>query len=71
MFDSQEPGQYVLGLNYPGRADWFDGGGAGTGVKLPPATLFYPGVRDRSSAPTIQLASDEKLDKLDFAVPSP
>jgi hypothetical protein len=71
MFDSQEPGQYVLGLNYPGRADWFDGGGAGTGVKLPPATLFYPGVRGRSSALIIQLASDEKLDKLDFVVPSP
>jgi hypothetical protein len=71
MFDSQEPGQYVLGLDYPGRADWFDGGGAGAGVKLPPATLFYPGVRDRSSALIIQLASDKKLDKLDFVVPSP
>jgi hypothetical protein len=69
-FDSQEPGQYVLGLNYPGRADWFDGGGAGAGVKLPPATLFYPGVGDRLSALIIQLASDEKLNKLDFVVPS-
>jgi hypothetical protein len=24
MVDSQEPEQYVLGLNYPVRADWFD-----------------------------------------------
>jgi Carboxypeptidase regulatory-like domain len=71
MFDSQEPGRYVLGLNYPVRADWFDGAGAGARVKIPPASLFYPGVRDRSNARIIQLASDEKLDTIDFVVPSP
>jgi hypothetical protein len=71
MFDSQENGQFVLGLNYLASADWFEGGGAGAGVKLPPATWFYPGVRDRLSALIIHLASDEKLDKLDFVVPSP
>jgi len=70
-FDSQDPGEYVLGLNYPARADWFDGGGAGAGVKVPPASLFYPGVSDRSNAHIIQLASDEKLDKIDFVVPLP
>lgn len=71
MFDSQEPGQYVLGLNYPASADWFDGGGAGPGVKIPPASLFYPGALDRSNSSIIQLASDEKLDKVDFVVPLP
>lgn len=68
MFNSRKPGKYVVGLNYPGRSDWFDGGGAGIGVKIPPASLFYPGVPDRSSALVINLATDEKLDKLDFII---
>lgn len=71
VFDSQEPGKYVLGLNYPASADWFNGSGAGAGVKLPPVTLFYPSVWDRSSAFIIRLASDEKLDELNFVVPRP
>jgi hypothetical protein len=71
IFDSQDPGEYVLGLNYPVSADWFDGGGAGAGVKVPPASLFYPGVQDRANARIIQLATDEKLDKVDFVVPLP
>lgn len=43
MFDSQEAGEFVVGLNFPGRPDWFNGGGAGAGVKIPPASVFYPG----------------------------
>lgn len=69
MFGSEVPGDYVLGLNYPSRADWFNGGGAGPEVKIPPASLFYPGVPDRSSARVIRLATDERLDNLDFIVP--
>ena len=68
MFDSQEPEQYVLGLNYPVRADWFDGGGGGAGVKIPPASLFYPGVRERSNAHIIQLVS---VNKVNVVVPLP
>jgi hypothetical protein len=71
MFDSQEAGKYVLGLNYPRRSDWFDGAGAGPGLKIPPASLFYPGVRNRSSARIIHLATDEKLAKLEFIVAAP
>lgn len=70
MFDSQQPGEYVLGLNFPASPDWFDGGGGGAGVRLPPASMFYPGVANRSSAQVIRLATDEKLDDLEFAVPS-
>jgi hypothetical protein len=68
-FDSQEPGGYVLGLNSPPSPDWFDGGGAGAGVRIPPASVFYPGVSNRSSALVIRLTSDEKLEGLDFVVP--
>jgi hypothetical protein len=70
VFDSQQPGQYVLGLNFPASPDWFDGGGAGDGVQIPPASLFYPGVPNRSSALVIGLATDERLEDLDFVVPS-
>jgi carboxypeptidase family protein len=70
VFDSQAPGEYVLGLNSPASPDWFDGGGAGAGVRIPPASVFYPGVANRSSALVLRLATDEKLEGLDFTVPS-
>jgi hypothetical protein len=70
VFDSQEPGEYVLGLNSPVSPDWFDGGGAGDGVRIPPASRFYPGVADRSSALVIRLAEDEKLEGFNFTVAS-
>ncbi len=70
VFDSQQPGKYVLGLNSPASSDWFDGGGAGAGVRIPPASTFYPGVANRSSALVIRLATDEKLEDLDFVIPS-
>lgn len=69
-FDSQEPGEYVLGLNSPASADWFDGGGFGDGVRIPSASTFYPTVADRSSAMVIRLATDERLERFDFIVPS-
>jgi len=70
VFDSQEPGEYVLGLNSPASPDWFDGGGFGDGVRVPPASMFYPAVADRSSAMVIRVATDEKLEGFDFIVPS-
>jgi len=69
-FDSQDAGKFVLGLNFPKRPDWFNGSGVGEGVKLPPASQFYPGVSDRSAARIIQLETDEKLDHLDFTIPA-
>jgi Carboxypeptidase regulatory-like domain len=68
VFDSQEPGEFVVGLNFPGRSDWFDGSGAGGNLKLPPASLFYPGVTNRSGAQVIQLTADEKLDNINFTL---
>ena len=70
VFDSQQPGEYVLGLNFPTSPDWFDGGGAGAGVRIPPASMFYPGVANRSRAQVIRLTTDQKLEDLDFVVPS-
>ena len=69
-FDSQEPGKYVLGLNYPANSEWFEGSGGGDGVRIPPASTFYPGVQSRSAAKIIRLATDEKLDHFDFTIPS-
>jgi hypothetical protein len=69
-FDSEEPGKYVLGLNFPPRIDWFNGSVGGPGVRIPPASLFYPGVQDRSSARVIRLQTDEKLNNLDFILPA-
>lgn len=68
VFQSEEPGEYVLGLNFPPSPDWFDGAG-GTRLRIPHASLFYPGVADRSSAQVIRLATDEKLGDLDFIIP--
>ena len=70
VFDSEEPGEYVLGLNFPANPAWFDGGGGGAGVRIPPASMFYPGVANRSRAKIIRLATDEKLERLDFSIPS-
>ncbi|MGA8366975.1 MAG: carboxypeptidase regulatory-like domain-containing protein [Candidatus Acidiferrales bacterium] len=70
VFSGEVPGKYVLGLNFPARPDWFNGGGAGVGVRIPPASVFYPGVPDRSKARVIRLATEEKLENLDFIVPA-
>jgi hypothetical protein len=69
-FDSLDPGKFVLGLNFPKRPDWFNGGCGGDCSKAPPASQFYPGVPDRSAARIIELATDEKLDHLDFTIPA-
>jgi hypothetical protein len=69
VFDSEQPGKYVLGLNFPASPDWFDGGCAGACVEIPPASMFYPGVANRSNALVIRLATDEKLEDFDFVVP--
>jgi hypothetical protein len=69
-FDSQEPGKYVLGMNFPANPAWFGGGGAGASVRLPPASTFYPAAPNRSGAKIIHLATDQKLDHFDFTIPA-
>jgi Carboxypeptidase regulatory-like domain len=71
LFSSQESGRFVVGLNFPARRDWFNGSGAGADVKIPPASLFYPGVPSRSAARVIDLATDQKIDNIDFVITKP
>jgi len=69
-FDSQEPGEFVVGFNFPARADWINGASAGAAVELPPASLFYPVGSNRSNARVIQLHTDEKVDTIDVTLPA-
>jgi hypothetical protein len=69
-FDSQAPGEFVVGFNFPVRPDWIDGSGAGNGVKVPPASWFYPNVPNRSSAYVIRLRPDEKLSNINVILPA-
>lgn len=67
-FTDLMPGKFVVGINFPKRPDWFSGGGGGVNVKLPPASLFYPGVTARSGARVIELKTDEKLTDIDITL---
>lgn len=69
-FDSQSAGEFVVGVNFPPNPDWVGGGGAGEGVKIPAASLFYPGVGSRSNAGIIKLSTDEKREDVDFVIPA-
>ena len=69
LFDWQEPGKYVLGLNLPGRPN-SSNRAAGKNAETHPSALFYPGVAKRSEARVIQLRTNEKLDHLDFTLPA-
>jgi hypothetical protein len=66
--DSLRPGKYVVGINLPSAPPRKVGGGAGAGLDIPPASLYYPGVRSRSAALAINLAVDEKRDDIDFVI---
>lgn len=69
-FDSQTPGEFVVGFNFPAKPNWFNGAGGGSGVAFPPASWFYPGVPNRSSASTIRLQPDQKLDNINVTLPA-
>ena len=68
-FDLLQAGKYVVGINLPGALPWKVGGGAGGGLDIPPASLYYPGVQSRSAALAINLADDEKRNDIDFVIP--
>ncbi len=68
--DSLRAGMYVVGISWPGDSPWKTGGCAGACVnEIPPVSLYYPGVCKLSNALVIDLATDEKRDGLDFALP--
>lgn len=70
-FDMLEPGSYVIGINQPGAPEWKLGGCSGDCKdKIPSAFLYYPGVSNRAGAMPVTLATDERRDNVDFAVPS-
>ena len=66
--DSLQPGKYVVGINLPGAPPWKLGAGAGAGLEVPPASLYYPGVRNRSAALAIILANDQQREDIDFVI---
>lgn len=69
-FNLVEPGEYVVGFNYPPNPSWFNGAGGGAVPHYPPAGLFYPGVSKRSDAQVINLHVDEKLETIDATLPA-
>ena len=68
-WDSESPGEYVVGINLPGTPPWKYGGAAGKGIELPPIDIFYGNARDRTRAQVIKLGADEKRDDIDFIIP--
>jgi Carboxypeptidase regulatory-like domain len=67
-FDDLKPGDYVVGINLPGAPAWKYDCGAGAS-EIPPASLYYNGVTERSDALVIKLATDEKRHDIDFIAP--
>jgi hypothetical protein len=66
VYESLRPGHYVVGvrLTRPPSPNTVSGG-----TPSPEASLYYPGVQNRSAAAIIALRTDEKRDNIDFAVP--
>jgi hypothetical protein len=62
------PGKFVVGINLPGAPPWKYGGGAGAGLDIPRASLYYPGVQNRSAALAIELKQDENRTNIDFSI---
>jgi len=66
-FDSLGAGKYVVAINLPGAPAWkFSSAG---GVAPPPASLYYPGMRNRADAIVIPLDTDEKREDINFVIP--
>lgn len=67
--DSLRPGKYIVGINLPGASAWKSYGCAGgCQNEIPDASLYYPGIHNRSDALVINLATDEKRDDIDFTI---
>lgn len=68
-FDELRAGEYIVGINLPGAPAWQEGGGAGVGVAIPKAPLYYPGVQNQPRAGVISLAEDQQRDDINFLIP--
>lgn len=66
--DDVRPGEYVIGINLPAAPAWKVWGGAGVGLDIPRASLYYPGFQNRSAALTIALKPDETRIDIDFSI---
>jgi hypothetical protein len=65
--DSLSPGRYIVGINLPGALPWKVYGCAGACKdQVPNASLYYPGMHNRSDALVITLNDKEKRDDIDF-----
>lgn len=71
-FDPLPPGKYVVAINLPGGSEWkLDGCAGACKDRIPAASLYYPNMQNRADAIAINLATDEKRDDIDFALPAP
>jgi carboxypeptidase family protein len=69
-FDSLAPGKYVVAINLSGAPKWqLDGCAGACKDRIPAASMYYPNMQNRADAITINLATDEKRDDIDFALP--
>jgi hypothetical protein len=67
--DSLRPGKYRVGINLPGAPAWKDSGCSGACQnQIPEASLYYPGMHNRSDALVIDLATDATRDDIDFTI---
>ena len=67
--NSLSPGKYVIGINFPGALPWKVSGCAGACKdQIPEASLYYPGMHNRSDALVITLNDNEKRDDIDFSL---
>jgi hypothetical protein len=65
--NSLTPGKYIVGINLPGALPWKVYGCAGACKReIPEASLYYPGMHNRSDAVVITLNDKEKRDDIDF-----
>lgn len=69
--DGMGPGTYVVGIGLPGVPAWKPWGcGGACKDQIPSASLYYPGMQNRSDALVVSLATDQKRDDIDFTVPT-
>jgi hypothetical protein len=70
-FDSLGPGEFVVRLELPADANWLGSADSDASRESLPASMFYPGVPNRTDAGVIRLTTDEKRDDINFVLPSP
>jgi hypothetical protein len=69
-FDSLQAGDFVVELDLFPKTDALSGNGAGNSSTIPSASVFYPGVENRTSATVIHLGADEKRNDINITIPT-